>query len=141
MNPFNDMRREELAGEISKAIDVLEARERLTAAQRAEFAERLRYLLIVAGSRLSCRELSPGTPAFEIARVPSTDPIEAYAAWIDRETVSARHTALQEVGEKRMSPMLLGRWIADRRGCIATDDAWRSAMAALLAMKPLRRGR
>lgn len=141
MNPFNDMRREELAGEISKAIAVLEARERLNVAQRAEFAERLRYLLIVAASRLSGSEGRPGSPAFEVARAPSTDPIEAYAAWIDRETASARYTALQEVGEKVMSPVLLGRWIADRRDSIATDAGWRSAMAALLAMKPAHRGR
>lgn len=40
-----------------------------------------------------------------------------------------------------MSPVLLGRWIADRRDSIATDAGWRSAMAALVAMKPAHRGR
>lgn len=139
MNPFNDMCRDALAAELSKAIDVLEVRAMLTPSQRAEFAERLRYLLIATAARLSCSERSPGTPAFELARVPSTDPVEAYAAWVDRETASARYTALQEVGEKVMSPALLGRWIADRRDSIATDAGWRAAMAALLAMTPRRR--
>ena len=139
VNPFIDLTRDELSREMVKAVGVLEARQTLTAEERAAFAERLRYLLIAATDRLSCQRLMPGAPAFQMARMrPNDDAVAIYATWIARETESARYSALQDVGERVMSPTTLARWLVERRDCLTSDEGWRAAMAALLAMKPLR---
>lgn len=69
-NPFLDLPRDDLARELIAAAVRLDQRSPVTPQERAEFADRLRLLLIAAANRLAPQRLMPGAPAHEVDRIP-----------------------------------------------------------------------
>lgn len=141
MNPFQDLTRNDLAAELQDAASRLGERRKATPEERAEFAEKLRLLLIAAGNRLAVPVHSPGTPAFELARAAVPDPVAVYAEWIRVEALSARYWAIRELAETLMPPHAVTGWLEARPKALDDDAACRAALAELVELKKLPRHR
>lgn len=141
MNPFQDMTRDDLAAELQDAAVRLGERRPSSAEQRAEFAEKLRLLLIAAGNRLAVPVHTPGEPAFELARAAQPDPVAVYREWIRVQALSARYWAIRELAETVMAPHAVTSWLAGRPKALDDDEACAAALAELVELKKLPRHR